>query len=62
MIPAKLCKGGIIYQCKSCNKVYRLGEWVSISLVLQLKAKVQGCTFIELDCGCGEEICLVGFA
>lgn len=55
MIPLQFCKGGILLQCKYCNKIYRLGERVKLSLALELKARANGCTFIEDDCGCSKD-------
>jgi hypothetical protein len=57
-----VCQGGIIYRCKNCKKVYRLGEWISISWALELKAKATGCQMIESDCGCTEEVQHLGLA
>jgi hypothetical protein len=52
MIPVKLRKRSFVYQCKYCRKVYKLGDWVPISWVVEVKARMSGCKFIEDDCGC----------
>ena len=62
MLPKRFCKGGLIFQCKHCKKVFHLGEWMILSWATEVRARMEGCTFKESDCGCAEEEAIIGFA